>query len=164
LAAGRILRKDLELAPPDVTLEPARPKELVRFYDRVAGGRGRFISRAEIETREPRRITQMIGEIPGTRLALVPGAAGGVRDMVWFGRQVRTDEYGRPIPCAPALYLDGSRLTDGGPGAIAPSLDDLVSPAEVEGVEAYDDADSVPAEFAGSRAGCGVIVIWTRGG
>ena len=37
-------------------------------------------------------------------------------------------------------------------------------PGEVEAIEAYDSPASMPAEFGGSRAGCGVIVIWTRRG
>jgi hypothetical protein len=43
-------------------------------------------------------------------------------------------------------------------------IDDYVMPNEVEAIEAYDSPGSLPADFGGSRAGCGVIVIWTRRG
>jgi hypothetical protein len=56
------------------------------------------------------------------------------------------------------MYVGGGRN-------IAPaSVDGLVIPAEVEAVEVYDGPGSLPAEFGGSNAGCGVVVIWTRRG
>jgi hypothetical protein len=62
-------------------------------------------------------------------------------------------------PCPPALYVDGILILDG-----ASHIDEFVLPYEVEAVEVYKSAASVPARFGGSTAGCGVIVIWSRGG
>ncbi len=47
-----------------------------------------------------------------------------------------------------------------------PSLDDVVNPETVEGIEVYRTAAQVPAEFGGSGifTRCGVLVIWTRRG
>jgi hypothetical protein len=41
-------------------------------------------------------------------------------------------------------------------------IDDLVLPADVEGIEIYDGAGGLPPGFGGSFGGCGVIAIWTR--
>ncbi|RMH14199.1 MAG: hypothetical protein D6701_11515, partial [Gemmatimonadetes bacterium] len=41
---------------------------------------------------------------------------------------------------------------------------DLIRPEDIEAIEVYRGASEVPAEFGGSDAGCGAIVIWTRRG
>jgi hypothetical protein len=46
--------------------------------------------------------------------------------------------------------LDGMLLWRGLPEDIPPSLDDFLNVTEVEAVEAYDGAASVPPEFSGS--------------
>jgi hypothetical protein len=69
-------------------------------------------------------------------------------------------EFIRYRGCPPAVYLDRMLLNPGrGERAV---IDDWVLPGEVEAVEVYDSPASLPAEFGGSRAGCGVVVIWTR--
>ena len=54
--------------------------------------------------------------------------------------------------------LDGVplRLSAGGP------LDEYVLPTEVGGAEVYPGVASLPAEFSGSDAQCGAVVIWTK--
>ena len=60
--------------------------------------------------------------------------------------------------CPPTLYVDGVKQM-GGLQSIwqTPTLD-------FELVESYSGAATIPAEFAGSDARCGVIAIWTRRG
>jgi len=58
--------------------------------------------------------------------------------------------------CSPTYYIDGIRLSDAG------GID--IVPTSVEVMEIYVGPASVPAEFSGSTAGCGVIAIWTRRG
>jgi hypothetical protein len=70
-------------------------------------------------------------------------------------------------PCRPAVYVDGTYVFGGRntpAGTEGDRIDDYVIPTEVEAVEVYDSPGSLPAEFGGSRAGCGVVVIWTRRG
>jgi outer membrane receptor for ferrienterochelin and colicin len=43
-------------------------------------------------------------------------------------------------------------------------IDDVVSPASVEGIEVYRGLSTVPPEFLNPDAVCGVIAIWTRRG
>ncbi len=92
----------------------------------------------------------MIGDVPTIRVRM-EGASS--RFYV---------EFTRYRGCPPAVYLDRSLLNPGGNERAV--IDDYVMPNEVEAIETYDSPGSLPAEFGGSRAGCGVIVIWTRRG
>ena len=58
--------------------------------------------------------------------------------------------------CAPAVFIDGIRVRGG-----ASSIDDLVSPIEIAGIEVYRGPE-VPVEFSGPGSGCGAILIWTQ--
>jgi hypothetical protein len=40
----------------------------------------------------------------------------------------------------------------------------LVPVRDIQAIEVYTGASDVPGEFAGTNAGCGVIVIWTTNG
>jgi hypothetical protein len=154
----RLVMEPIELAPLVVTVQRrAISRMLLGFYERMSLGLGGyFITREDIERRLPHQISQMIGEAPGARVRC-PGRSC----YVIFARYAR-DPRGS---CRPAVYVD--RMYVGG-GMNDPSrpvrIDELVIPTEVEAVEVYDSPGSLPAEFGGSRAGCRVIVIWTRRG
>jgi hypothetical protein len=154
---ARLAMEPIELAPLTVTVRRRDVSPmLLGFYERMSMDRGGyFITREDIERRQPDRISHMIGEAPGARVRC-PG--GGC--YVIFARYERDRLRGA---CRPAVYVD--RMYVGGGRNIAPaSVDGLVIPAEVEAVEVYDGPGSLPAEFGGSNAGCGVVVIWTRRG
>ncbi|WP_423924508.1 carboxypeptidase regulatory-like domain-containing protein [Candidatus Palauibacter sp.] len=42
------------------------------------------------------------------------------------------------------------------------SINDLVLPTEIAGIEVYTGAAALPAEFGGHDARCGAVVIWTK--
>jgi hypothetical protein len=155
---GELVKYEAQLAMRPIELEPlavtvARrsvPPNLLGFYERMSMGRGHFITREDIENRQPGRTTHIIGDIPTVRVRM-EGASS--RYYV---------EFSRYRGCPPAVYLDRMLLNP--TGADRAVIDDYVMPGEVEAVEAYDSPASLPAEFGGSRAACGVIVIWTRGG
>jgi hypothetical protein len=44
------------------------------------------------------------------------------------------------------------------------SVDDLVAPGAIEGIELYRGTATIPAEFLTPQARCGVVAIWTRRG
>ena len=177
LAAGAVANLDLvaretavELDPIAITVDGVEtfvPPRLRRFYERRARGRGWFLTAEDLEKRNPMRITHALSMIPGVRLYTVDGHHMTVRmntaiGMFGFNASGRRDTdapAGRnKIPgCPPLLYLDGLPLgdTDG-------MLDTIVFPHEVAGIEVYRRASELPAEFSGSRSGCGVIVIWTK--
>jgi hypothetical protein len=167
-------RVDLQLR---LTMEPIELEPLVvgirrrylsprmqEFYERADQGLGHYITREDIERRKPGRITHMIADSPGVRL--VQGSESSLSRRPHFRRHVRW-EAGRRIPCWPTVYVDGERMQDGGPEIggrplMEMDIDDLVLPADVEGVELYDGAGGIPPRFGGSFGGCGVIAIWTR--
>jgi hypothetical protein len=107
------------------------------------GGFGYFITRDKIEQQRPFRVTDLLRTVPG--LQVLPSGRA-------FGDIVRTTE-----GCSPAVYLDGSRFP-----LMGESIDNLVDPMALEGIEVYPRAVEVPAEFQGPFANCGVIALWTR--
>ncbi|HEX9581590.1 MAG TPA: carboxypeptidase regulatory-like domain-containing protein [Gemmatimonadales bacterium] len=117
------------------------------FYRRRRMGMGgRFITARDIERRSPLQISDMFLTIPGAWLSYT---AFGDRSFTF--RSVAAGALrGR---CAPAVFLDHVRMT----GWL--SLDDIVTPERVEGIEVYAGDLMVPLQFSG---GCGAIVIWTR--
>ena len=59
------------------------------------------------------------------------------------------------------MYIDGILLR-GPSGRSTGRPDPYVKPVEIAGVEVYRRAASLPGEFAGSDARCGVVAIWTK--
>lgn len=112
-----------------------------RFYARAeAGGFGTFITRSEIDKVHPIRTTDLLRRIPGIQTTdMMGGSAVSVRGT-----------------CRPTVYVDGVRVNG------YRSIDDLVQPLDVEGLEVYRSAHNAPVEFTGLRAGCAAILIWTR--
>jgi hypothetical protein len=115
---------------------------------------GTFIMPEEIDTRNPTHVSQLIATIPSF--------------LVASGRLVNERSN-----CAPMVYLDGRRLVQLQPapgwGAGVDPVDayeavNFVIPSELAGIEVYAGAATVPPEFSGSTAACGVIVMWTQRG
>ena len=61
----------------------------------------------------------------------------------------------REGPCRASIYVDGVER-------IGEPLDRMAIPAEVEAIEFYSGAASLPIEFRHGDAGCGAAFIWTR--
>ncbi|HWC74451.1 MAG TPA: carboxypeptidase regulatory-like domain-containing protein [Gemmatimonadales bacterium] len=55
--------------------------------------------------------------------------------------------------CHPTWYIDGIQVH---------SFEENTPIRDVYGIEVYRGSGEIPAEFAGSTAGCGVIVMWTK--
>jgi len=150
---GRVTRVRVELLPRAVALDPivveveARPTmgPLATVYDRVDHmrllGQGRFFERAQLESWNFSRVSEMIQTLPGVQvnrgqIALDPSCRG-----------------------APRFFLDGVPIRLGNE-----TIDDWVQPYNVELVEVYRRVSEIPGEFGGPEAQCGVIAIWTRRG
>lgn len=155
------LRMDEEavlLAPLEiVALRRAQPSSVLDgFRARMASGLGHYITRADIEARQPLVITDMLATVPGVRLE---STGSGLRRTVHVGRAGANR-------CPAQIFVDGflyNRPTPFGQdqGFV---LDDAVTPNAVEGIEVYRGLSGVPAEFLNPSSGCGVVVIWTRRG
>ncbi|TVP58728.1 MAG: hypothetical protein EA351_03020 [Gemmatimonadales bacterium] len=175
IVGGETLVLTLRLPSEVLTLAPfeigararARPAEFEGFQERASRGvGGTHITRREIDVRSPGRLSDLLVGVPGLRITespslgrsnrrvslawSLPGQAGGRCPMQVFVNGVPARDPGR---------LDGV----GGMGATdGVTIDHLVHPSALEGIEIYTDLASVPAEFLTPDAGCGVIALWTR--
>lgn len=116
------------------------------------------------------------------------GGSGGCNRLGWVVstsrsqsgptlRTARTAETGSPVQadprtlegpeaecktqnaCTPAVYLNGVVL--GRSFADASDVLNTLTPEQIEGIEAYPSAASVPAQYNQTGSSCGVILIWT---
>ncbi|CAN5621881.1 hypothetical protein BH23GEM6_BH23GEM6_03170 [soil metagenome] len=122
----------------------ARPSRLLRtgFYRRRGGGAGTFFTREEIQKLQPRTLSDLMRRVPG---ANVFTGRAGMGSANFRGGQMN---------CPVQFYIDGTMTHQ--------FLIDEVRPEDVEGIEIYRGAASLPPEFNKGTAICGVIVIWTR--
>lgn len=151
LERGTNMDVTVRLAPNVIPLDPlvvtVRSMMLERygFYERQQRGHGDYVSRGEIERQRPILASELLRTIPGIRLTRRSSGIG-------YAPVGRAD-------CGFRYVLNGARV---GPGF---EIDDI-SPDWIEAIEVYRGISTVPIEFSvlasDARAGCGVIVIWTR--
>ncbi|HEX7118865.1 MAG TPA: carboxypeptidase regulatory-like domain-containing protein [Longimicrobiales bacterium] len=146
---------------PLAATEAAPPDRLsaVGFYDRERTTTGAFLDRDQIRTRNAGRVSQLLLVIPGVRVRRTDDG----RVAVHMRDGERPSPTGETVICWPRVVLDGTVAWRGGVGSPA-YLDDVVHPAELEGIEVYRSDAELPAVFSGTQSGCGVIVLWTRDG
>jgi hypothetical protein len=141
----RLLAGAVQLRPIAITSSPRSTSgRLGGFYDRMQRhGFGYFISSDQIQKQRPFFVSDLLRTVPG--LQVLPSGRG-------FGNIVRTIE-----GCTPAIFLDGVRFP-----LMGESIDDIVNPMNIEGIEVYPHATEAPAEFMTAGNNCGVIAIWTK--
>jgi len=150
------------LAPLEVTAwSPQQPSPfLENFRERLRTGNGVFITREQIEARNPGLVADLLREVPGV---VVTGSGAGNRASVMIGRSQATAQMSG---CEAQIWVDGfliNRRTGPGRAQVADiRIDDVVSPMSVEGIEIYRGLSTIPPEFLNPDAVCGVIAIWTR--
>lgn len=162
LSDFRALTLEIRLAPDGV---PVAPLEVVTgqrrhdspvlegYYHRKEVGLGDYITREEIEERDPGQVTDLLRSVPGVRLT---SSGRGHRGVVTTTRGNNSFTG----VCPAQIYVDDFHInrSDGRTFRI----DDVVEPEDVEGIEVYRGLSTVPAQFLSLKADCGVIVIWTR--
>jgi TonB family protein len=116
---------------------------LAGFYQRRSrSSGGHFITREQIDQRNPAQLTDLFRSVPGARIY-----SSTFNNVVRF----------RGMRCAPLVWLDGFPATAG-------EFDlDALDPYIIEGIEVYLGVATVPPEFRWVRGGgsCGAIVVWT---
>jgi hypothetical protein len=153
-AAGLAVRLELQSRP--VPLEGLRVQGHARarlggFYTRREQKLGTFIDRTQIERAAPKRPSDLMRLVPGLRI-ICPGFSISCTLRTWAPPAIAGVDAG---DCPMQYFVDGSLSPDF-------QLDDLL-PDEIEAIEVYTHAASVPARFnIGVKSRCGVIVIWTR--
>lgn len=116
------------------------------FTDRSRGGMGRFISRDEVERRQPLATSDLLSTVPGVQVERT-----GVGEAAITMRGVFTSR------CLPAVYIDGHHMR----GLSGGEIDTWVHPEEIAGVEIYAGG-LAPPQFESGMSGCGSIVFWTQ--
>ena len=137
----RLVRNPVELEPLVATATRSRRLEIKGFYERKhwgeLTGNGHFFDTDYIERWRPSSIrTLLVSSVPG---------------ISWSLRNRRVNSGFSRLSCKMPFYVDGFLN-----GAMPRSMTDVAA------VEVYKGAATLPAEFAGSDARCGAIVVWTK--
>jgi hypothetical protein len=187
LAGSGAYKVDVDLSVEAIALEgitvTAVPRRLfgdmVDMQRRMELGFGDFVMKDELETRGGSLATALQGR-SGVRVVT---GAGNFRERYLV---LRT---GRDLPgggvtvgavdarlgggantaetfCYPAVYVDGARWSRPKSGGVGHDPVDFSQfyTMDLEAVEIYKGAGSVPGEFGGGDSACGAVVVWTRRG
>jgi hypothetical protein len=110
------------------------------FLRRSRTGMGHYITAADNSLKNAYAVSDALRMTPGVRV--VPSGSFG--HVILLRGQ-----------CAPVVYLDGVQATDG-----YKTLDDIVPPQQVAGIEVYAGLGEAPPQYQSN--GCGVILVWTK--
>jgi outer membrane receptor for ferrienterochelin and colicin len=108
------------------------------FEQRRKTTAGTFITRKQIEDSPSPYVTDFLRMVPGATVVPAPS----------YGYDVRLRG-----GCRPDIWIDGARA------GFTVSIDLLLAPMDVEGIEVYRGPE-LPGRFGNNP--CGAIVIWTR--
>lgn len=132
---------------------PAFDQRMAEFRRRRRAGGGVFLERAEIERRNPRTLTDLLRTVQGVR---VLSQGSGFRYVTsHFRRLSQAAGSSGDGTCDMMLYLDGQPFP-----VESGDADSRIRIEEIAAAEVYVSAGSVPRQFAGASAACGVIVLW----
>lgn len=118
---------------------------LTDFERRRRTGMGQYVTEEEIRTSGAANLQDATRGMRGITLHCGGTEEGGCRIQVVRAR----------INCQPTYVVDAQ--VDNMFGPLTP-IGDIIA------LEVYTGATDVPGEFAGAKAGCGVVAIWTRSG
>jgi len=145
-ATVHILPNRLDLTPLIVTSNNRRPAgKLAGFNERMQkySRRGTFITRDQIDKARPLNVSDLLEPVSG--LIVRPRLRS-------FGSDVRTLD-----GCRPTVLLDGLPYP-----LMGESIDEIVSPRQLEAIEVYPSWAQVPPELNRGFTRCGMIALWTR--
>ncbi len=128
------------------------------FYQRreELGTSATFMTREEIDARNPRRMDDLLRGTSLGRIIRQQDREPERQPPASFGNAQDAE------PCRPIFFLDGVRLQLDAPAGVSSGLEQLMTPDEIEGIEIYETVARLPAEFSPIGATCGVVLIWTR--
>jgi len=132
-----------------VTAEPpAIEKAFGGFEMRKSRGFGTFITREQIEKKNPRVTTDLFRSVSGVKLL----RENGTPTLV--SARLGTMSY-----CPVRYYIDGASYP-----LYGQSIDTMIQVADIGAIEIYPGGATVPPQFGGRESACGVVAIWTRQG
>lgn len=154
-----------------VTADSARASSrLFDFERRRAAGFGHFLTRADLEKMENRRMAEIVQTLPGPSVlrstsggsAWIAGGRGV--QSISGGFKVDASDRRRGAPrdmCWSAVVLDGVQVFGANPGEQLFDINSIL-PSNIEGIEYYSGSATVPPEYNVTRGTCGLLVVWTR--
>ena len=168
---GSLMSIGVNLAVEPIRLDPLTVSvearnldlELARFYERRNWEPGVFLTQKNIEERHPGATVDLFEGIPGVRVV-----REGIRHRVALtgNRAMSFQHDPSKEPCYPAVWIDGilvRRTAHSNSHGDLPTLDELVSPHDIAGLEIYQSTARIPVQF-NVQGACGVIVVWRRNG
>lgn len=127
---------------PELTVEERANHGPVDWLRRKTDGRGRYITRQQIEERHTSTIPDALRMVAGVRIE----CRGSLVCVVRMARA--------PRGCSPAYFMDGIPAD--------PAVVWLTPVSEIEGIEVYSGPAETPPELESAQARCGAIALWTR--
>ena len=127
---------------------PAIEKAYGGFESRKARGFGTFITREQIEKKNPRMTTDLFRTVSGVKLLRENGTP-----------TVVSTRLGTMAYCPVRYFIDGASYP-----LYGQSIDTMIQVVDIGAIEVYPGGASVPPQFGGRESACGVIAIWTRQG
>ncbi len=124
-------------------------RRLQGFEERRRSARGFFVDQKEIYQRQPSYLSDLLRG----RANITVQRNGQTGETIIYGPRLSISSGYCPL----ALIIDGTLIQNAGA-----SIDALVPPQMVAGIEVYNSGTSVPSEFARLGTDCGAIVVWTR--
>lgn len=122
------------------------------FAHRRATGTGRYLDDSAIAVRGYPPLVELLRDVPGVQLFPVQTAFGTSYQIQMRG--------GAGFKFCPIqFYLDGQSIT---PDETPATLGDLGNTRTIGAIEVYPGPSSVPPQFSGANASCGVVVLWSK--
>jgi hypothetical protein len=127
---------------------PVIEKAFNGFESRKSRGFGTFITREQIEKKNPRVTTDLFRTVSGVKLLRESGTP-----------TVVSTRLGTMAYCPVRYFIDGANYP-----LYGQSIDTMIQVADIGAIEVYPGGATVPPQFGGRESACGVIAIWTRQG
>lgn len=140
-----------------VITEQRMSAKMVDFNARKKVGFGEFMTEEQISKRNAVYTTELMRRF----MSIIVGpsntsGSGGMPE--WLALSKREGGSISVQACPMVVMVDGVTM----PTPF--NLDYLPSPKYLAGIEVYNGAATVPAQFSGMNRGCGVILVWTKDG
>jgi hypothetical protein len=127
---------------------PVIEKAYGGFEQRKSRGFGTFITREQIEKKNPRVTTDLFRTVSGVKLLRENGTP-----------TVVSTRLGTMAYCPVRYFIDGTSYP-----LYGQSIDTMIQVVDIGAIEVYPGGATVPPQFGGRESACGVVAIWTRQG